>query len=155
MLATGLAMAAFGATACGDDDPVAPRKPAPILRKAVAPEYKDRKPPEGFDLADPANIAAGKVLFEGQPKDGGGNCFSCHGMGGKGDGTQGVGLDPRPTDLTSEEFQASVKVDYIYWRVKTGNVGGPANSAMTGFVGEHPDEKFWQVVAYVRSLRGK
>jgi len=140
--------------ACGGGDNAgnAPAKPKVVLRKSVAPEFKDKKPPEGLDLKAAATIEAGKKLYEGAPKAG---CFNCHGMGGKGDGEQGKPADvnPKPTDLTSSEFQ-SVSDDYIHWRIVTGNVGGPSGSIMTGLVGA-TEEEAWQLVAYVRSLAGK
>lgn len=40
-------------------------------------------------------------------------CFTCHGAEGKGDGVAGAALDPKPTDLTSKEWQASVTDDHI------------------------------------------
>jgi mono/diheme cytochrome c family protein len=40
-------------------------------------------------------------------------CATCHGQGGKGDGPAGAALNPKPRDLTSEEWQKSVTDDYI------------------------------------------
>lgn len=150
----GLMTIMLALAACGGDAPGnGPAKAPPILRKAVPPEYKDAKPPEGFDMASAENIKAGEDLFQNPlPK---GNCASCHGTGGKGDGPQGAALDPKPTDLTSAEFQTGAKDDYIHWRIKTGGIGGPAGSAMTGFVSAENDTQIWQLVAYVRSLKGK
>ncbi|MBE7491867.1 MAG: cytochrome c [Planctomycetes bacterium] len=123
-------------------------KPKVILRKDVPADYKEKKPPAGVDLKAQAVIDKGKELYAGK-----GNCASCHGAGGKGDGEQGKELNPKPTDLTSAEFQ-SVSDAYIYWRVMTGAVGGPSGSAMTGLIGAG-EEEGWQLVAYVRSLAGK
>lgn len=136
----------------GDNAGNAPAKPKVILRKPVPQDFKDKKPPAGFDLKAAANIEAGKKLFEGAPKAG---CYTCHGNSGKGDGEQAKGPDvnPKPTDLTSAEFQ-SVTDDYIFWRVMTGPVGGPQGTIMTGLAGA-TDEEAWQLVAYVRSLAGK
>jgi mono/diheme cytochrome c family protein len=148
----GLAAAVFFVAACGDAGAAnhAPSKPTVILRKAVPPAYKDSKPPEGFDLASADVIAAGKKTFESNPP----NCFNCHGMGGKGDGPLGAEANPKPTDLTSAEFQTGVTDAYIFWRVSKGQEGGPSTTIMTGFPGA-TDEEIWSVVAYVRSLKGK
>lgn len=149
---------ALVAAACGGGDDKGKGNAAKggpvVFRKAVAAEYKDRKPPAEIDLANADVIAKGKELFGKLAGDGGGNCLACHGEGGKGDGPLGKGANPAPTDLTSAEFQNSVKDDYIFWRIMTGGVGGPQGTAMTGFIGGS-EEQAWQIVAYVRSLKGK
>lgn len=145
-------MVAAVLAACGGGDNAATNtasKPKIIMRKAVAADFKDKKPPTGFDLKAAANIEAGKKLFEGEAL-----CRTCHGDAGKGDGESGKMLDPKPTDLTSAEFQ-SVSDDYIFWRVSTlGSVSGPQGSGMTAFP-NGTEEQRWQLVAYVRSLAGK
>jgi mono/diheme cytochrome c family protein len=148
----GMLTAIFVVAACGDSGAAnnAPAKVVPILRKVVPPAFKGSNPPEGLDLTSVDVIAAGKKTFESNPP----NCFNCHGMGGKGDGPLGAEANPKPTDLTSAEFQTGAADDYIFWRVKTGGEGGPAGTVMTGFPGA-TDEEIWAVVAYVRSLKGK
>ncbi|MBK9974372.1 MAG: cytochrome c [Planctomycetes bacterium] len=147
-----LCLAAITAAACGGDGDGksnAPAKPKTILRKSVPAEFKGKKAPDGFDMTAKANIEAGDKLFHGEAL-----CKTCHGEGGKGDGDAGKALDPKPTDLTSAEFQTGVEDDYIHWRIKTGNVGGPAGSGMTGFTAG-TEEQIWQLLSYVRSLKGK
>lgn len=152
MILAALAVAAVVA-ACGSGSSNAPanagNKAKVIMRKAVPTDYKDKKPPAGLDLAAAATIEAGKKLYEGE-----GLCRTCHGDAGKGDGDSGKMLDPKPTDLTSAEFQ-SVSDDYIFWRLSTlGSVSGPQGSGMTAFA-QGSEEQRWQIVAYVRSLKGK
>lgn len=153
ILFAALCLAAVTAAACGGDGnggkSNTPAKPKTILRKSVPADFKGKKAPDGFDMTAKANIEAGDKLFHGEAL-----CKTCHGDGGKGDGDAGKALDPRPTDLTSDEFQTGVEDDYIHWRIKTGNVGGPAGSGMTGFTAG-TEEQVWQLVAYVRSLKGK
>lgn len=50
-------------------------------------------------------------------------CSTCHGMTGKGDGPAGAALNPRPRDLTAEEWQKSVTDEHIE-KIIVG--GGPA-----------------------------
>lgn len=40
-------------------------------------------------------------------------CVTCHGAAGKGDGAGAAALNPKPRDLTSKEWQGSVKDDHI------------------------------------------
>lgn len=163
-MTAGLAILAtsFLVAACGGGEEPAPSSrskatpPPPIARKAVPPGFEISAKPEGFDMSDAEVIAKGRELFLSAN---GPNCASCHGMEGKGDGPLSNVL-PKPTDLTSPEFQTSDKVtdEYIYWRIKTGNEGyvrtGPNVSAMTGYMDGTPEE-VWSLVAFVRSLAGE
>jgi mono/diheme cytochrome c family protein len=122
-----------------------------IRRMPVPQEYKDLKPP---DLTDKDLIAKGKDLFHAADK---GNCVSCHGEKGKGDGPAGKTLDPKPRDLTSSEFQDAKNVtpQYIFWRLK--DVAGSKAYPTSGMLGypNGSDEDRWALVAYVLSLKGK
>jgi mono/diheme cytochrome c family protein len=161
---TGLAVLAagsFAVAACGGDNAAPPSKRgqkenmATIYRPPVPEEYKGITPPEGMDLNDPAVIAAGKAHFNNVMTA---NCSGCHGDKGKGDGAAGKALDPKPRDLTDPAFQDVVANDYLFFRIKSGSTGykDPSGkvSAMTGFPTAKSDEEIWQVVAYVRSLKG-
>lgn len=41
------------------------------------------------------------------------NCATCHGVDGKGDGSLGKGLHPKPRDFSDPKWQASVSDEYI------------------------------------------
>ncbi len=147
--------------ACGGGEPVEPSKrgkqssqPVETYRPALPDEYKDAKPPEGMDLTDPGVIERGRKSFMELRL---GNCASCHGESGRGDGAAGVALNPKPADLTSSEFHDAVSDAYIYWRIETGAAGYDRRpiSAMTGFPAAKGPEERWEVVAFVRSLRSK
>lgn len=63
-------------------------------------------PPSADKIVNPlkgdANAAArGQKLFKVM-------CVVCHGAKGKGDGVGGAGLTPRPTNLTTSEFQSQI-----------------------------------------------
>jgi mono/diheme cytochrome c family protein len=152
-LLTGIALTI---AACGGDNTTTSKRGkqgASVVRKEVPAEYKDLKPPDGMDLKDVDVIDAGKKSFLGPTL---GNCISCHGEGGKGNGPLAGTLDPKPQDLTDPALQDEVSDQYIFWRVKTAGEGAPEGllSAMTGFPGA-TDKQIWEVVAYVRSLKGK
>ncbi|MBK8206846.1 MAG: cytochrome c [Planctomycetes bacterium] len=121
----------------------------------VPADYKDKKPPEGMDLKNADVIAKGKELFGNADR---GNCVSCHGASGKGDGPLGANLDPKPGNLTDPDVHEHVSDAYIFWRIKTGNAGwGNHDGKVSGMLGfaNGTDEEIWQLVAYVRSLNGK
>lgn len=162
-----LAAAAVTLAACGGNDPEPSKrgkaKPdaAEIYRPEIPEKYKDVKPPEGMDLTDPKVIEAGKKHFLSDPP--GPDCKNCHGPAGKGDGPMGKTLtDPKPRDLTDPTFHGAVSDQYIFFRIKEGGTGyknttnpSAMYTAMTGFPTAEDDAQIWEVVAYVRSLKGK
>jgi mono/diheme cytochrome c family protein len=159
LMIAGLALltaASMMIAACGGSEPAPTTRgkgAQEVARLPVPDEYQDRMPPEGFDMKDPEVIEQGRKLFADA---GGPNCASCHGPEGKGDGPLNT-TDPRPTDLTADEFRNSEHVtdQYIYWRIKTGGEGyarvGGRMSAMTGYTTGTPEE-IWSLIAFVRSL---
>ncbi|MCK6440856.1 MAG: cytochrome c [Planctomycetes bacterium] len=143
-------VAFLGLAACGGEEEK-PKGPAPGTLKARAnidAAFKGKTSPFAGDAAKLAAAAeAGKKLFEDPIK-----CVNCHGPMGKGDGLGGKTYDPLPADLTDPTFHDAVGDDYIFWRITVGGV--PAGSAMTAFP-QYTDEEKWQLVAYVRTLKGK
>lgn len=148
-LLAALTLAAITVGACGGDAGNAAPAKKVTPRKQVPPDFMDAKPPDGFDLAAPANIEAGNKLFHGDA-----NCFTCHGPSGKGDGDAGKVLDVKPQNLTDPDVQKQPD-NYLFWRIKVGLGTGPTGSAMPGFQGAKSDDQIWQLVAYVRSFKGK
>lgn len=83
-------------------------------------------------------------------------CATCHGVGGKGDGPAGVALNPKPRDLTSEEWQKSVTDDYIGKII----VGGGQAVGKSPLMAANPDlagkpEVVRGLTKLVRDLKGK
>mgnify|MGYP003109959153 FL=1 len=73
-------------------------------------------------------------------------CFVCHGPKGKGDGMGGAGLTPKPTDLTTEEFQ-SQSDGAIFWKITEGR------APMASYKTSIPEKKRWELVNYLRTLQ--
>ena len=83
-------------------------------------------------------------------------CATCHGTSGKGDGPAGVALNPKPRDLTSEEWQKSVTDDYIEKII----VGGGHAVGKSPLMAANPDlagkpEVVRGLTKLVRDLQGK
>jgi mono/diheme cytochrome c family protein len=96
--------------------------------------------------ASAAVIAEGKTIFEGK-----GTCFTCHGMGGKGDGEAGKALDPGPRDLSSKAFKECKSIGENFWIVKNGSPGtGMIPAVTTGILTE---EEAWKAITYERTLK--
>jgi mono/diheme cytochrome c family protein len=74
-------------------------------------------------------------------------CATCHGETGLGDGAAGASLVPPPKNLV--ELQAQVEDDYLFWRIHEGKSG----TAMVAWKGILTDEKIWQVVSFLRTLK--
>jgi high-affinity iron transporter len=77
------------------------------------------------------------------------NCAGCHGMTGLGDGPNGSGLDPAPTNLTSSDSLADTSPLDFYRRVTIGVAG----TSMPSFEAALTAEERWAVAAYASTLR--
>jgi mono/diheme cytochrome c family protein len=73
-------------------------------------------------------------------------CVICHGTKGKGDGAAGAGLTPKPTNLTTAEFQAQTD-GAIFWKIRTGR------SPMASYESSIPENKRWEIINYIRTLK--
>lgn len=122
--------------------------------------------------ASPSRLALGeRVYLDAQ----GGNCASCHGVEGRGDGPTAIrrGEDGSvyallrddwgdyilPRDLTSGVFRGGTRREDVYLRIHCGIPGTPmpAVGASLDAAGEPllSEEEKWAVVDYVLSLSGR
>lgn len=98
-----------------------------------------------------ASIERGRELFLDAAR---GNCVSCHGEGGRGDGpsagdfTDDWGYPVRPRDFTTGVYRAGQTGADLWRSIATGVNGTP----MTSSAGVLSPEEIWHVVHYVRSL---
>ena len=88
-----------------------------------------------------ASIADGKAIYEQ-------HCVECHGSSGKGDGPEGLTLNPRPADLTYHA-QPGVHTDGQLFDWITNGFPG---SAMPAFGQKLTDRERWDLVNYIRTL---
>jgi mono/diheme cytochrome c family protein len=88
----------------------------------------------------------GKTLYQQQ-------CASCHGVGGKGDGSVSGGLAHKPADLTHHFHTAPGKGDdYLFWRISEGGTVAPFNtmqSSMPAFKGSLSESDRWAILTYI------
>lgn len=89
----------------------------------------------------PDTTARGATLFAQQ-------CIRCHGPNGKGDGTDGASLDPKPADFTARTHFD----DYLFWRISEGGLGDPTCSAMPAFKSSLSEDDRWTLVRHVQSF---
>ena len=79
------------------------------------------------------------------------NCRPCHGSKADGNGPMAGGFRLRPVDFTDPGTIATVVEAYVFWRVKEGGRGLPAestpwDSAMPTWKHELPDEQIWKII---------
>jgi mono/diheme cytochrome c family protein len=93
-------------------------------------------------LAGNANaLAAGQKLFIG-------NCMTCHGPSGKGDGPGGAALEKKPADLGAR-IKATGETDgELFWKISEGR------SPMISWKSLSETQR-WELVDYIRTFAGK
>jgi mono/diheme cytochrome c family protein len=91
--------------------------------------------------ADATSIAAGKNLYDK-------NCAGCHGDTGKGDGSMGAELDPKPPDLTDADWKHGSTDGELFLVIRDGAKG----TGMKPFREKLTAHQIWDVVNYVRTL---
>jgi mono/diheme cytochrome c family protein len=98
------------------------------------------------DRPQNTDVEAGGAIYHGK-----GVCFVCHGPNGKGDGEAGARLKPPPTDFTDPRFQESRTDSDLFRAIRDG-------IPRTGMISMNPaminDTETWDVIAYIRSLKG-
>lgn len=93
---------------------------------------------------DPANIAAGRKLYE---KEASPSCQLCHGIRGDGTGPLAAQFDPRPRNFACKATVNGIPDGQLFWIVRNGSPG----TSMPAFGSLH-EEQLWQLVLYLRDL---
>lgn len=76
------------------------------------------------------------------------NCVSCHGATGKGDGPAAAALPPpKPANWTSEALQKQTDGE-LFWKMSNGRGAMPPWKHL-------PENERWEIVNYIRTLKGK
>jgi mono/diheme cytochrome c family protein len=76
------------------------------------------------------------------------NCVSCHGASGKGDGPAAAALPPpKPANWTSDGVQKQTDGE-IFWKISNGRGAMPPWKHL-------PENERWEIVNYIRTLKGK
>jgi mono/diheme cytochrome c family protein len=88
-----------------------------------------------------ANLTAAKQIYSDK-------CASCHGDGGKGDGSDAMMYDPAPSDLTDAAKMSKRTDGEIHYQITEGR------KPMPSFKKKLTEEQCWQLVLFVRSLAG-
>ena len=119
----------------------APQQPKHAAGSQTPPDAAKMKNPVA---SSPTSIAAGKKLYDGQ-------CASCHGTAGKGDGKAGALLKPTPSDLTDADWKYGQTDGAIFTVIRDG----AKQTGMRAYGSRIPTNDIWNLVNYVRSLNSK
>ncbi|MBI3994770.1 MAG: c-type cytochrome [Nitrospirae bacterium] len=140
VLAAMVVAGSYTAFAAAEADPCKARVPADQVAAAKA----EKNPYVG----NAAAIAEGKEIFEGK-----GTCFTCHGMGGHGDGDAGKALDPTPRNFSNAKFYDCKTDGEMLWIIRNGSPGTAMIPAVS--TGILTDDEAKKVQAYEKTFKGK
>jgi mono/diheme cytochrome c family protein len=104
-----------------------------------------KAPPAAMNRPNPvagnANaIALGQKLYVG-------NCMTCHGPTGKGDGPGAAALEKKPADLAAR-VRAGATDGELFWKITEGR------SPMISWKSLSETQR-WELVSYIKTLAGK
>src|ERR1700720_855794 len=90
---------------------------------------------------NPNTIALGKKVYVG-------NCMTCHGPSGKGDGPGVAALEKKPADLGAR-IKAGETDGALFWKISEGR------SPMVSWRGSLSETQRWELVNYIKTFAGK
>ena len=91
------------------------------------------------------NQAEGKNLYATY-------CVTCHGEGGKGDGTAAASLPAKPADHTNGAVMNQLNDKFLYDIISKGGGAVGKSTFMPSWGGALNDTQIRDVIAYIRSL---
>lgn len=91
------------------------------------------------------NAREGRALFRHY-------CATCHGAEGRGDGFNAFNLDPKPRDLSEEEFQGEKSDDELADVIMIGGGAAGLSTAMPPWGGTLSKRQVQNLVIYLRTL---
>jgi len=110
-----------------------------FMHQGIPAEYRGARNPLSPDAK---TINEGRTLYQG-------NCVSCHGKTGMGDGEAARSLSPSPA-LLAYMIQMPMAVDeYMLWSISDG--GAAFGTAMPAFKEALTKDEIWKIVTYMRA----
>ena len=119
------------------------QRPTQVGTPAPPANYADQVNPL---ISDTKVLNKGAILYAA-------DCASCHGLDGQGDGQAGSALDPKPVNLALG--QANLSDGYLFWRISDGGAMKPFGSLMPPWKSLLSETQIWQIISYLRTLRGR
>lgn len=109
--------------------------------KAYSQEWTAPKSAENIENPinnDKVSIKEAKKLFTNM-------CLICHGAKGKGDGVASVGLNPKPSNFSSDNVQKQSD-GTLFWKMTEGR------TPMASYKEILTEKQRWQLVNYIRTF---
>lgn len=135
------------------------------------PRATERAPASYYSLANPLpataeNIERGRQLYQNETRPA--TCASCHGVDGRGNGPQGVGLTPPPRNFACAQTMSAIPDGQLFWVIQNGagdyhqparqgaqEIERPARrsrfTAMRAYRDTLSETDIWQLVLYLRT----
>lgn len=104
-----------------------------------------KAPPSALNRPNP--VAGNSNATELGAKLYAGNCMTCHGPNGKGDGPGAAALEKKPADLAAR-VRAGATDGELYWKITEGR------SPMMSWKSLSETQR-WELVNYIKTLAGK
>ena len=134
------ALAAYGTVTAGARAPQAHEHPP----KGGAHHHPGAAKMKNAVPSTAASIAAGQALYQKQ-------CAGCHGDTGKGDGSMGADLTPKPSNLADADWKHGSTDGEIFTVIRDG----VKTTSMKPYTGKLTTHQLWDVVNYLRSIGPK
>ena len=110
-----------------------------LLALALDPAGAQQKNPV---TASAESVASGGKLYSRY-------CAACHGKEGKGDGLAGAKLNPKPSNLTDDEWKHGSADSDIFLVIHDG----VKDTGMKAFGSRVTEHESWDLINYIRSLK--
>ena len=94
-------------------------------------------------LKNIGNAKKGKELFIN-------TCASCHGMDGHGDGVAAASLDPKPRNLSDNNYVSELSDNHLFRVISLGGVSVGKSALMPPWGGILTEDEIWHIISHIR-----
>lgn len=153
-----IAISMTGCNACTEQHNPRPDQAKFAKERATAHEAKPKLKEDGSLPEAPKPAADSSTKVAAATENAGVQkykqfCTACHGADGMASGPAAAAMNPKPRNLTSAEWQASVDDAHIAKVIKEGGASVGLSATMAPWGAVINDDEIQQIVTYIRSLK--